>query len=222
MRSFEEIFAISADRHGGVAALEAKLAPPKGPAELASIPDDRWLAMASRFVFSAGFNWKVIENKWPGFEDAFFGFELSRCAFMNEEWFEDLVQDKRIVRHAAKIRSVQDNAIFMQSLTKEHGSVGAFFANWPASDFTGLLARMKKDGTRLGGSTGQYFLRFMGCDAFILSKDVVARLVAEGVVDKAPTSKGAMAKTQAAFDVWAGQSGRSLTEISRVLAFSTG
>ncbi len=63
-------------------------------------------------------------------------------------------------------------------------------------------------------------MRFMVRDSFILSRDVVARLVAEGVVDKAPTSKGAMRAVQDAFDRWMDQSGRGLTQISRVLAMS--
>jgi len=48
----------------------------------------------------------------------------------------------------------------------------------------------------------------------------VARLIAEGVIDKNPTSKTAMKQVQAAFNVWQDESGRSLTEISRVLALS--
>jgi hypothetical protein len=50
----------------------------------------------------------------------------------------------------------------------------------------------------------------------------VARLVAEGVVDKAPSSKKAWAAVQDAFNTWRAQSGQSLTTISRVLAQSIG
>ncbi|MEM9715321.1 MAG: hypothetical protein AAF826_02270 [Pseudomonadota bacterium] len=60
----------------------------------------------------------------------------------------------------------------------------------------------------------------MGRDSFILSRDVIARLIAEGVIDKAPTSKKTMSAVQTAFNTWRDQSGRSLTEISRVLAMS--
>jgi 3-methyladenine DNA glycosylase Tag len=81
---------------------------------------------------------------------------------------------------------------------------------------------IKARASRLGGTSGQYTLRFMGKDSFILSRDVVARLIAEGVVDKAPSSKRDMEATQAAFNTWMDQSGRSLTEISRVLAMSIG
>jgi 3-methyladenine DNA glycosylase Tag len=77
MRSFAEIYARAAERKGGAAALEAMIAewPPKPTAELAAIPDHRWLAEMTRGVFRAGFNWRVIDAKWPGFEAAFHGFD---------------------------------------------------------------------------------------------------------------------------------------------------
>ncbi|MCV6823042.1 MULTISPECIES: DNA-3-methyladenine glycosylase I [Halocynthiibacter] len=220
MRSFDEIYEISASRKGGVDALEELLSKPLPQSELLEIPDDRWLSRFSQHVFSAGFNWKVIETKWPGFEEAFHGFDLGRCAFMDDEMFDSLIQDTRIVRHGAKILSVRDNAAFLLELRDEHGSVAQALAGWPKDDYVGLLKMLKKRGTRLGGNTGAYALRFMGVDGFIFSRDVVGRLVAEGVIDKAPTSQKALAQAQNAFNTWAEQSGRSLTEISRVLAFS--
>ena len=222
MRRFDHVFDLSASRHGGVDALEAKLSRPLPRSDLLKIADDRWLAGMTRSVFQAGFNWKVVESMWPGFEVAFKGFDVGACAFMTDEWFDELVTDRQIVRHGAKIRAVQENAIFLQSLAAAHGSGGAILAEWPSNDFVGLLAKMKKEGSRLGGTTGQYFLRMMGRDAFILSRDVVARLEVEGIVDKPPTSKKGMDAVQAAFNTWMDQSGRSLTEISRVLAMSIG
>ena len=222
MRGFNDIFEISAARKGGADALSAMLEPPLAPAALAAIPDHRWLANFTRYVFNAGFSWKVIDAKWEGFEAAFKGFDIGKCAMMNDEWFDELVQDRRIVRYGGKILSVRDNAAFLQELAGEHGSAAKVFAEWPAEDYVGLLEMLKKRGTRLGGTTGQYALRAIGRDGFILSRDVVARLIAEGVIDKPPTSKAAMAKVQAAFNTWREQSGRSLQEISRVLAMSIG
>ena len=93
-------------------------------------------------------------------------------------------------------------------------------ADWPTEDYVGLLEMLKKRGSRLGAATGQYSLRFLGRDSFVLSADVTARLIAEGVIDKPATSKKALNAVQAAFNSWRAQSGRSLTEISRVLAMS--
>ena len=221
MRDFQEIFEISAGRHGGTEALEAKLGRPKSAAALAAIPEDRWLAEMSRYIFATGLNWKVIEAKWPGFEEAFHGFDLGRCAMMDDEMFDSLLTDTRIVRHGAKIASVRDNAALLLEL-RDEGGVGRVIGEWPSEDFAALLEMLKKRGSRLGGMTGAYSLRMLGRDSYILSRDVVARLIAEGVVEKAPGSKTAMKAVQAAFNDWMRQSGRSLTEISRVLALSIG
>ncbi|MEM7091344.1 MAG: DNA-3-methyladenine glycosylase I, partial [Pseudomonadota bacterium] len=167
----------------------------------------------------AGFNWKVIQAKWDGFESAFDGFDIGRCAMMDDEKFDTLLQDPSIVRNGTKIASVRDNAAFLLEL-RDDGGAGKVLGGWPSSDFVGLLDMLKKRGSRLGGSTAQYAMRFAGRDSFILSRDVVARLIAEGIIDKPPASKKSMAAVQGAFNTWMDQSGRSLTEISRVLAMS--
>ena len=219
MRHFDEIFEIAAGRKGGPEALDALLPTPASPQELANIPEDRWLAQLARSVFQAGFNWKVIDAKWDGFEEAFHGFDVGRCAFMDDEAFDALLSDTRIVRNGTKIASVRDNAAFLLEL-REEGGAGKVLGGWPSDDFIGLLDLLKTRGARLGGSTAQYALRFMERDSWIMSADVVARLVAEGVVDKTPTSKTALRQVQAAFNTWMDQSGRSLTQVSRVLAMS--
>lgn len=220
MRSFEDIYQIAADRKGSTAALEVLLERPKPDAELLDIPNDRWLSRFSRQVFCAGFSWKVIDAKWEGFEEAFLGFDIGRCAFMNDEMFDRLIQDKGIVRHGSKILSVRDNAVFLDDLRREFGSVSAAIVGWPREDYVGLLEMLQKRGARLGGTTGQYALRSMGVDSLIFSQDVVARLVAENVIDKTPSSKRALKQVQDAVNEWRTESGRSLTEISRVLAMS--
>ncbi|WP_417483958.1 DNA-3-methyladenine glycosylase I [Maricaulis salignorans] len=222
MRSFDEIFAIAAERKGGSDALEAMLSKPLSAAELAAIPDDRWLSMMAKCLFQAGFHWKVIEAKWPGFEAAFDGFDPSRVSFYGDEEVDRLVSNKAIVRNGAKILAVIENARFLADLAAEHGSAAKFIADWPADDFIGLMDVLAKRGSRLGGATGQRALRWMGKESFILSQDVSARLIAEGVVAKPPTSKRDLAAVQAAFNRWKDQSGRSLTEISRVLSMSVG
>ena len=222
MRAFDEIYEIAASRKGGPAGLEKLLSKPKDAAALCAISDDRWLSMMAKCIFNAGFNWRVVDAKWPGFEEAFEGFAPRRVAMYADDDFDRLVQDERIVRHGGKIRSVQENAAFVADLAREHGCAAEVFAHWPREEYVDLLAMLKSRGSRLGGNTGQYFLRFMGCDSFILSKDVVGRLVAENVIDKPPTSKSSMRAVQGAFNTWSNQCGRSLTEISGVLARSIG
>ena len=222
MRSYDEIFAIAADRHGGPDALEAAIArwTPKPAAELAATPDDRWLSSMSQRVFSAGFNWQVIENKWPGFEEAFHGFDVRWCAMMSDEDFDVLLKDKRIVRNARKIDSVRKNAQFLLELAAEHGGLGKLIAGWPDADYAELLEVLGKRAAGMGGGTAMMFLRFMGKPSFITSASVTAALIREGVIDKPPSAKRDYKAIQAAFNDWARESGRDLTAISRTLAMS--
>jgi len=222
MRSYDEIFAIAAERHGGKAALEEQIArhKPKSNAELAATPDDRWLSSMSQRVFSAGFNWQVIQNKWPGFEEAFHGFDVHWCAMMSDEDFDALLKDKRIVRNARKIDSVRKNAQFLMDLAAEHGSVGKYVAGWPDADYVDLLEMLGKRAAGMGGGTAMMFLRFMGKPSFITSPSVTAALIREGVIDKPPSGKRDFKAIQAAFNAWAEESGRDLTTISRTLAMS--
>ena len=132
MRSFDEIYAIAADRKGGKAALEKLLPEPTPAAELAHLPEDRWLAQFTKSVFQAGFNWKVIEAKWDGFEDAFDGFDVGKCAMMDDEKLDALLKDSRIVRNGAKILTVRDNAVFLMEL-RDGGGAGKVLGGWPAT-----------------------------------------------------------------------------------------
>lgn len=222
MQSFETIRDRAAARKGGKVALEALIADGTEIRDVASLTDDRILSEFSKRVFQAGFNWKVIETKWPGFETAFNGFDPGWCAMIEGDRFDALITDTGIVRHAAKITSVRDNAIFLLELAEEHGSTAAeVIGNWPPSDQIGLMELMKKRGTRLGGATGQYALRFLGRDGFILSGSVVAALKEAGVIDGPATSKTALTKIQTAFNQWHAESGETYKRISRILALST-
>jgi 3-methyladenine DNA glycosylase Tag len=224
MRGFDEIFEMAAARVGGRAELEKRLAesPARTHAEIARVPDDRILSEMSRRVFQAGFNWKVVDAKWDGFEQAFEHFDPRKCAAMSEERFEALLKDKRIIRNGAKLRSVVVNAGFVLALSAEHGGAARFFADWPSSDFVGLLRYLKDRADRLGGQAAMRFLRSIGLPAFILTESVVGALIREGVVTKEPTGKADLAAVQSAFNAWSAQSGRDLTAISRVLAMTFG
>ncbi|HEY5007315.1 MAG TPA: DNA-3-methyladenine glycosylase I [Caulobacteraceae bacterium] len=224
MGRFEAIYAIAAARKGGPDALEALIAEhaPKSHDQIAATPDDRILAMMTERVFQAGFSWKVIENKWPGFEIAFNRFDPRTCAAMSEETFDALLKDASIVRNAQKILSVQSNARFLLDLAAEHGSAAKAFADWPDDDYAGLLELLKTRASRLGGESAMRFLRSLGKPSFITSRDVTAALIREGVLSRPPSGKRDLKTVQTAFNAWAAESGRDLTAISRVLSMSVG
>lgn len=220
MRNLKQLYAIAAKRKGGSTALEKELPEVKTPRQLAKITDDRWLSMMSKRIFQAGFNWTVVENKWPAHEVAFFKFNPNKCAFLSDEAIDTLTRDASIIRNRTKIAAVRDNAAFIVGLAKQHGSAATCFANWPQSDLVRLLELMAKQASRLSGNTAQYVLRSMGKDSFVLTDDVSTALIREAVVTKKPSSRKDMAAVQAAFNTWQAESGRPFAHISRILAFT--
>ena len=223
MRSFDEILALAASHHGSPGAVLEKAANAHAVADPTTVSDDRYLATMTRCVFNAGFNWKVIDAKWDGFEAAFKGFEPHLVACFGEADLDRLLKDTRIVRNGAKIQATIENARFVAVQANPYMSFGHFLDDWPLEDQAGLLAYLDRHGSRLGGATGQYFLRFSGVDALIASRDVCAALVREGVLDQPKaTSKSALKAVGEAINTLVEESGQPRAVISRVLALSVG
>lgn len=221
--SFKSIQARAAKRKGGEKVLASLMPKKRDNKALAKLTDDRVLAEMARRVFCAGFVWSVIDKKWPGFEEAFLGFNPKRLLFQPAEFWEKLTQDTRIVRNPTSIRSVRDNAKFVTDIAAEHGSFGKFLAAWPADDQIGLLEIFAKRGSRLGGFSGQYLLRFLGRDSFILTGDLMMCLRDAGVpISEKGTSKKDQKLAQAQINQWARESGLPLTHISRICSMSIG
>ena len=219
MTSFQSIYDIAAKNRGSEELLEAILPKHKTPETLAELTDDRYLSVMTRCVFRAGFVRRVIDNKWPGFESAFSNFNPMAVAHFSDERLEELAQDRSIVRNFTKIVSVRNNAVYVLDKQRSHGSFGAFIAEWPTNNITGLWLELKKKGCRLGGNSGPMMLRSMGKDTFLMTKDVCAALVNHGFVDKiSPTSQRDLKQVETVFGALRDQSGRSLCEISRILA----
>src|SRR5216684_3398708 len=106
MTPFRTILAEAERRNGGAAGLAAVLPVAKSPAELAAVPDDRYLSAMSLRIFRAGLKHELVDAKWPAFEEVFHRFEPRRVRAMSDEAMERLMGDKRLIRHWGKLKSV--------------------------------------------------------------------------------------------------------------------
>ncbi len=223
MAKFQKIKDRAEQRKGGGAALKKLLPKVSSNKQLASLGDDRYLAMMTKCINQAGFSWKVIENKWPQFEEAFFGFNPHKLGLLSPEQWEAYTSDRRVVRNWQKIKALQENVFFVQEESRKHGSFGKFIADWPVSDQIGLMAYLKKQGSRLGGQSALWFLRQMGKDCFILSRDVVVTLKGTGLdIAEQPSSQRDLKKVQAQFNQWHEETGLPFSHLSRIAACSVG
>ena len=221
MKSFKWIYE-HAQNHKTGEDIEALLPQPLAREQLAAVPDDRILSDMMRRVFRAGLKHSLVDGKWPEFEKAFFGFDPEKISLMSDEQLENMMQNDKIIRHWGKIKAVRANAFMVSSIAEKEGSFARFLAQWPEDDVISLWAFLKKEGSQLGGNSGPYFLRMIGKDTFILTDDVVAALKAQGVIEKKPTAKRDLQKVQEAFNQWQQESGRPMSQISRLLSYTVG
>ena len=223
MSGFDEIQLRAQSRKGGARALKALLPKVATNKQLIELGDDRYLAMMTKSINQAGFSWKVIENKWPSFEEAFLGFDPRKLSYLSPEQWEAFTSDKRVVRNWQKIKALQDNVFFVQDESRRSGGFGKFIAQWPVDDQIGLMAYLKKNGSRLGGQSALWFLRRVGKDCFIPARDVVVLLRSIGLdIAENPTSKRDLTKIQAQFNEWHIETGLPYSHLSRIAACSVG
>ncbi len=219
---FAAIYQRACDRKGGAAAVAALTSLPLSSVELARLPDSLILAELSKKVFQSGFVWRVVRQKWPGFCELFFDFDIEKVLLLSDEMLEQKAADPRIIRNLNKVFTIRANALMMYDVQQDYGSFARFIADWPSDNIIGLWAYLKKHGARLGGNTGPYALRAIGKDTFLLTQDIEAYLRAYGVFDGGINSQRSLQQIQQQFNLWQEQSGLSLQQISQIVAFSVG
>ena len=222
MSEFAPILAAAEARSGGPAALAARLPQPNSSDELRAIGDDRYLSLMSLRVFRAGLKHSLVDAKWPDFEEAFAGFDPRRVRAMSDEQIEALLNDKRLIRHGPKLRSVRDNAAAICAIAEQAGGFGAYLADWPGEDVVGLWDDLGKRCKQMGGNSAPVFLRMAGKDTFVLTPDVVRALNHWGAFDGEPKGKAARRKVQESFNGWRAETERPLCQLSMTLALSVG
>ena len=99
--------------------------------------DAGYLEQMTKAIFQAGFNWRVIRDKWPSFQAAFDGFDVATVAGYADPDVERLVSDEGIVRNRRKIEATIQNARVMWELSQEHGSFHAYLRSLDGQDYAG-------------------------------------------------------------------------------------
>lgn len=220
MAAFTVIEDRARERVGGGDALEARLIRPEPPESLAMIGDDRYLSVMTRRIFRAGLTHRLVDARWPAFEIAFFDFDLSAVAALDDSALQRLARDDSLIRHQRKIAAVRANAVAMQAIVDEFGSFGFWLAEWPEEEIVDLWQELRQRFTQLGGRSAPAFLRMCGKDTFMLTDWVLAGLAHWQAYTGRATGKVALDAIQNIFNDWHDETGRPLCQLSQILAFS--
>ena len=123
---------------------------PAGPAD--------YLEVMTKAVFQSGMSWQVVEAKWPGFREAFDGFDPEKVARYTGDDVERLAADTRIIRNRRKIEATLTNAETMLELERSPGGFAGWLRSHPG--FEATVAALRSE-FRFLGETGAYFFLYV-------------------------------------------------------------
>lgn len=132
-------------------------------------------------TFQAGLSWITILRKRQNFAQAFDQFDYQKIALYDAKKYDELIQNKGIIRNKLKIKSATGNANAFIKIQKEFGSFSTYIwsftnnkplnNNWGATDelpaSTALSEKISKDlkkrGFKFVGATVVYaFMQAIG------------------------------------------------------------
>ncbi|MGD7045861.1 DNA-3-methyladenine glycosylase I [Jeotgalibacillus proteolyticus] len=106
--------------------------------------DDRYIfEMLTLEGAQSGLSWDIVLSKRESYKKAFHNFDISCCAELTERELEEIKEEHQVIKHMAKIRSVQHNAIQTLKIQKEFGSLSNFL--WEYVQFTPIIHNRSAD-----------------------------------------------------------------------------
>ncbi len=206
-------------RHGEAAILE-RLPTVRSAAELAALPDHRYLSAMSLRSFRAGLRHRLVDARWPAFEEIFQNFDPAYCAGLPDETLGAMLRDRRLIRHLGKLRAIRSNARTMMEISRESGGFGAWLAAWEAERTIDLWLALRRSFQQMGGRSAPAFLRMVGRDTFLLTPAVIRGLTHFGAHPGEPRSRRELLQVQDCFLAWSEETGRPFAELSQILAMA--
>jgi endonuclease III len=95
--------------------------------------DKDYFETLTRAVFS-GIRNGIIEERWPAISNAFSRFDFYKVAEYDEEKVQELIENKKIIRHEGKIKATIFNAKKMVEIVEQYGSFKNYLSSFPSVD----------------------------------------------------------------------------------------
>jgi|SRR5215211_1177143 len=119
------------------------------------------LETITKAVFQAGMSWRVVEAKWPGFLEAFDGFDPARVAALTPDDVAGLKEDTRIIRNGRKIEATVHNAEAIVALDQDTpGGIRGWLGS--RGGFEETIDAMRNEFKFLGDMGAYYVLHVIG------------------------------------------------------------
>ena len=127
--------------------------------------DSAYYENMTRCIFQAGLSWRTVSDKWPAFQKAFDGFDVSKVTEYGAGDISRLMGDAGIIRNRRKILAAIHNAREFERIAAEYGS----FQRWldsldKSNNYNAVLKRLSSTFKHMGPTTSHIFLYTIGED----------------------------------------------------------
>jgi DNA-3-methyladenine glycosylase I len=127
--------------------------------------DSAYYENMTRCIFQAGLSWRTVSDKWPAFQKAFDGFDISKVAEYGAGDISRLMGDAGIIRNRRKILATISNAREFERIAAEHGGFGRWLDSLDKSNnYDAVLKRLSSTFKHVGPTTAHIFLYTVGED----------------------------------------------------------
>lgn len=114
--------------------------------------DDRYLfEMITLEGAQSGLSWNIVLSKREEYQKAFHSFNLVYCSKLKDEEIERIIEEFKVVKHLAKLKSVRSNAQAIMEIQSEFGSFSDFL--WTYVDFKPMINYWESEGDAPSRST---------------------------------------------------------------------
>ena len=128
------------------------------PPKVTPADDDGYLEELTKAIFRAGFNWRIVREKWPNFRRHFDYFCVDKIAAYTLKDFNRLLINKGIVRNRRKIIATVCNAKKIQSIKAEHKSFKRYLRSLDSLTYYEKVGLLTKNFSGLGRTGAYVFL----------------------------------------------------------------
>ncbi|MDT3994018.1 DNA-3-methyladenine glycosylase I, partial [Mammaliicoccus fleurettii] len=89
--------------------------------------DDQYIfEMLSLEGAQAGLSWETVIQKRHAYQEAFKQFDIEKCAQLTDDELEGIRTEYNVIKHKGKIKSVRNNALLVQNIQQQYGSLANF------------------------------------------------------------------------------------------------
>ena len=135
--------------------------------------DKEFLEVMSRIVFISGFNWRVVDKRWPKIKKAFHNFNVNKVA---AETPENVIAKEGMIKNSSKIIAIIENAKLCKEIIKKHKSINNWIKEIQKNNkkeplFTPTVREEMKRFHKIGHMTSRWMAYVTTRDKRLLEKD---------------------------------------------------